>query len=59
MHFKNIVTIFCERYVAWFLRLQRLKYDAFVPFLMQKALKMEGNCDCCSWLLLVAQLVNA
>lgn len=50
MHFKNIVTIFGERYVAWFLCLQVLKNDAFVPFLMQKALKMEGNCDCCSWL---------
>lgn len=50
MHFKNIVTIFSERHVAWFLCLQRLKYDAFVPFLMQKALKMEGNCDCYSWL---------
>ena len=45
MHFKNIVTIFCERHVVWLLCLQGLKNDAFVPFLMQKALKMEGNCD--------------
>lgn len=31
MHFKNIVTIFGERHVAYFLCLQRLKYDAFMP----------------------------
>lgn len=42
MYFKNIVTIFCERYVAWFLCLQRLKYDAFVPFFDAKSLKNGG-----------------
>lgn len=45
MHFKNVVTIFCERHVAWFLCLYGLNYDAFVPFYTVKALKMEGNCD--------------
>ena len=42
MYFKNIVTIFCERHVVWFLCLQVLKYDAFVPFLMHKSLKNGG-----------------
>lgn len=42
MHFKNIVTIFGERHVAYFLCLQRLKYDAFVPFLMHKSFKNGG-----------------
>lgn len=42
MYFKNIVTIFGERHVAWFLCLQRLKNDAFVPFLMHKSLKNGG-----------------
>ena len=42
MHFKKIVTIFCERRVAWFLCLQRLKNDAFVPFFDAKSLKNGG-----------------
>lgn len=42
MHFKNIVTIFCERHVAWFLCLYGLNYDVFVPFLMHKSLKNGG-----------------
>lgn len=42
MHFMNIVTIFGERHVAYFLCLQRLKYDAFVPFFDAKSLKNGG-----------------
>lgn len=42
MHFKNIVTIFCERHVAWVLCLQVLKNDAFVPFFDAKSLKNGG-----------------
>lgn len=42
MHFKKVVTIFSERHVAWFLRLQRLKNDAFVPFFDAKSLENGG-----------------
>ena len=42
MLFKNIVTIFGERHVAWFLCLYGLNYDAFVPFFDAKSLKNGG-----------------
>lgn len=50
MHIQEYCDYFWREACCMVSLLVELKNDAFVPFLMQKALKMEGNCDCCSWL---------